>query len=279
MKTLSLDTKQVHVKGFLLIVIILCSILSSAIAYSVSSNVFSSEINDLKSQLLGLEQQFDNVTSYALIDMSGDGVLLSDLFDQVRLSVVVVEATLKQINFFGREYFTEQQGSGFILNINEELLIVTSNHIVDNAASITVTFVNGTTYDASISYSNSFVDLAFLNTNAFESEYVPLEVVSSSSLKVGNPVILVGTPYGLEGSMSEGIVSALNRTLIVDDDVIENVIQTTAPMNPGNSGCPLLNYEGEVVGIVTARVADSEGIGFAIPSNVILENLWTYLDS
>lgn len=279
MKALSLDIKQVHIKGVLFIVIILSSVLSSVISYSVSSYIFSSEINDLKSQLLGLEQQFGNVTSYDLIDMNGDRVLLSDLFDQVRLSIVVVEATLRQINFFGREYFIEQQGSGFILNINEEMLIVTSNHIVDNAASITVTFVNGTTYDASISYSNSFVDLAFLSSSAPDKEYVPLEIVSSSSLKVGHPVILVGTPYGLEGSMSEGIVSALNRTLIVDDDVIENVIQTTAPMNPGNSGGPLLNYEGKVVGIVTARVADSEGIGFAIPSNVILENLWTYLDS
>ena len=104
-------------------------------------------------------------------------------------------------------------------------------------------------------------------------EYVPLEIVSSGSLRVGNPVIMVGTPYGLEGSMSEGIISALNRTLIVNDDSIENVIQTTAPMNPGNSGGPLLNHHGEVIGIVTARVADSEGIGFAIPSDIIIENL------
>ena len=86
-------------------------------------------------------------------------------------------------------------------------------------------------------------------------------------------MIVVGTPYGLEGSMSEGIVSALNRTLVADDSSIGNVIQTTAPLNPGNSGGPLLNYKGQVVGICTAIAQESQGIGFAIPSDTILENI------
>ena len=273
MESTSLERKQVRIKGLLLTAIILASLFSGIIAYFVSSFTSSNEINNLKSQISELEQKFDNITSNDFGAISGDDSLLSDLFDQVRLSVVVVEATIRQVNLFGREYFTEQQGSGFILDFNGELLIITSNHIVEGTVSISVTFVNGTNYDASILYSNSFVDLAFLNTTAPEMEYVPLEIVSSGSLRVGNPVIMVGTPYGLEGSMSEGIISALNRTLIVNDDYIENVIQTTAPMNPGNSGGPLLNHHGEVIGIVTARVADSEGIGFAIPSDIIIENL------
>jgi serine protease Do len=86
-------------------------------------------------------------------------------------------------------------------------------------------------------------------------------------------VIVVGTPYGLEGSMSEGIISALNRTLTTDDYSIGKLIQTTAPLNPGNSGGPLLSYKGQVVGIVTAIVQESQGIGFAIPSDTILENI------
>jgi S1-C subfamily serine protease len=73
--------------------------------------------------------------------------------------------------------------------------------------------------------------------------------------------------------MSEGIVSALNRTLTLEEFSISNVVQTTAPLNPGNSGGPLLNYQGQVVGIATAIVQESQGIGFAIPSNVILENI------
>ena len=252
MESPSLEIKQVRIKGILLTAIIIASLFSGVIAYFVSSFVYSNEINNIKNQISELEQEFDNITSNDSGTISGDGVLLSDLFDQVRLSVVVVEATIRQVNLFGREYFTEQQGSGFILDFNGELLVVTSNHIVNNAVSVSVTFVNGTAYDSTILYSNSVVDLAFLNTTAPEREYVSLEIVSSSSLRVGNPVILVGTPYGLEGSMSEGIISALNRTLIVNDDYIENVIQTTAPMNPGNSGGPLLNYNGEVIGIVTA---------------------------
>ena len=97
--------------------------------------------------------------------------------------------------------------------------------------------------------------------------------VDEGVLRVGDPVIVVGTPYGLAGSMSEGIVSALNRTLVTDEYSITNVIQTTAPINPGNSGGPLLNYQGQVVGIVTAIIQDSQGIGFAIPSDTILEGI------
>ena len=115
-----------------------------------------------------------------------------------------------------------------------------------------------------------------LSVDAPEEEYVPLEIVSSSSLQVGDPVMVVGTPYGLSGSMSTGFVSALGRTLSAETTggyVIPNVIQTTAPLNPGNSGGPVLNYQGQVVGIATAIVEDSQGVGFAIPSNTILREI------
>ena len=128
-------------------------------------------------------------------------------------------------------------------------------------------------YSASILGSNPYADLALLSTNAPYEEGNPLEFVSSSTLRVGDSVIVVGTPYGLEGSMSVGIVSALNRTLTTEEYSIGNVIQTTAPLNPGNSGGPLLNYKGQVVGMVTAVVQESQGIGFAIPSDTILANV------
>jgi S1-C subfamily serine protease len=275
MESSSLESKQTKIRGFLLTVIILTSLFSGVIGYFVGYFVFSSEVDGLKIQISELEQQFDDIESFDGTGIS-EVVLLSDLFDEVRLSVVVVEATIRQLDLFGRGYYIEVQGSGFVIIFDKELLIVTSYHIISDAQSISVTFINGTTYEASILNSNPLVDLAFLTTSAPESEYIPLEIDSSGSLRVGNPVIVVGTPYGLEGSMSEGIVSALNRTLIVDNDIIENVVQTTAPINPGNSGGPLLNYEGKVVGVVTARIADSEGIGFAITSDVILKNLGTY---
>jgi S1-C subfamily serine protease len=99
--------------------------------------------------------------------------------------------------------------------------------------------------------------------------------VSSSQLAVGDPVIAVGGPYGLAGSMTTGIVSALGRTITDETSnyPIANVIQTSAPINPGNSGGPLLNYEGQVVGVTTAIVSDSQGLGFAIPSSAILREI------
>jgi S1-C subfamily serine protease len=124
--------------------------------------------------------------------------------------------------------------------------------------------------------SDPYVDLAVLSTDAQQSDYKPLEIVSSSALEVGDPVIAVGNPYGLAGSMTTGLVSALGRTIteeMTGGYAIANVIQTSAPINPGNSGGPLLNYQGQVIGITTAIVSDSQGLGFAIPSSAILREV------
>ena len=137
----------------------------------------------------------------------------------------------------------------------------------------TVTFTNGESYDAIILGSNPNNDFAILTINAPQEIYKPLEIISSSKLKVGHSVIVVGTPYGLEGSLSNGIVSALNRTISIDEIVMTNILQTTTPLNPGNSGGPLMNHNGQVVGISTAIVEESQGIGFAIPSNTILSDI------
>jgi S1-C subfamily serine protease len=121
-----------------------------------------------------------------------------------------------------------------------------------------------------------YEDLAVLSTEAVQNELKPLELVSSSSLEVGDPVIAIGTPYGLAGSMTVGIVSALGRTISEETTggyPIASVIQTSTPINPGNSGGPLLDYEGQVVGITTAIISDSQGLGFAIPSSAILREM------
>ena len=110
-----------------------------------------------------------------------------------------------------------------------------------------------------------------------EEKFKPLIVVSSSTLKVGDPVIAIGNPYGLMGSMTTGIVSALNRTITEEYTggfAIANIIQISAPINPGNSGGPLLDYCGNVVGITTAIVADSQGLGFAIPSDTLRREIY-----
>jgi S1-C subfamily serine protease len=269
------EPKRAQISTVLITTIILSSLFAGAMAgYFLSYLPLSTEIDNLQSKLSTLNQRIDNLqASYPLTSILGENVSLPHLFDQVRQSVVVVEGLIANRDFFGRLHYTQVQGSGFIYNFGGEMVILTNYHVVADTTSINVTFIDEKEYSASILGSNQYADLAVLSTDAPENEYKPLDFVSSSTLRVGDSVIVVGTPYGLEGSMSEGIVSAVNRTLTVDEYSIGNVIQTTAPLNPGNSGGPLLNYQGQVVGIVTAIVQESQGIGFAIPSDTILENI------
>jgi S1-C subfamily serine protease len=113
-----------------------------------------------------------------------------------------------------------------------------------------------------------------------------LTLVSSSTLSVGDPVVAVGSPYGLSGTLTSGIISALGRTITVSDDsssssstTIPDVIQTSTPINSGNSGGPLINYNGQVIGITTAAVSNSEGLGFAIPSDTIIREIVSLVNS
>lgn len=244
-----------------------------------STQATATEIANLQNQLSTLQQQISNLQATPTVTYQNatyvldQDVSLSQLFNQVRKSVVVVQARLIQYDRFGRPSSTQVQGSGFVYSINGQKVILTNYHVISGAIDINVTFTTGNGYTASVLGSDQYKDLAVLTTNAPQNEYSPLSIVSSSTLRVGDPVIVVGTPYGLAGSMSEGIVSALNRTLVAEEYSITNVIQTTAPINPGNSGGPLLNYQGQVVGIVTAIIQDSQGIGFAIPSDTILEGI------
>ncbi|TRO46372.1 PDZ domain-containing protein, partial [Candidatus Bathyarchaeota archaeon] len=128
-----------------------------------------------------------------------------------------------------------------------------------------------------------YVDLAVLSVDAPASEFKPIEVVSSSTLRVGEPVIAIGNPYGLVGSLTTGVVSALGRSLTEEDYAggyaIANIIQTSTPINPGNSGGPLLNAVGKVIGITTAIVSESQGLGFAVPSNTILREISSLINN
>jgi S1-C subfamily serine protease len=222
------------------------------------------QVLSIKTQISDLEETLENT----------DNISLNQLFEQVRESVVVVQGLVPQT-----QGFTGVQGSGFVYNNNEENIILTNYHVVEDTVSITVTFTNGETYDAIITGSNPNNDFAILSTEAPPEIYNPLEIEDSSTLKVGHSVIVVGTPYGLEGSLSTGIVSALNRTISIDGVTLTNIIQTTTPLNPGNSGGPMMNLSGNVVGITTAIAEESQGIGFAIPSNIFMNDIQLILGS
>jgi S1-C subfamily serine protease len=271
---------------------IICLLIGGILGFAISSFTTSSQINDLQSHVSTLENQvsylqstnnsssgnttyvnstFEN-TTYVL----GDNVSLSQLYEQVKSSVVVVQGIVVQYDFFGRPYYSGVQGSGFVSNSTGQFVIITNYHVVDGAINITATFINGDAYAATVIGSDPYADLAVLTSNAPQDEYTPLNITSSSTLRVGDPVLAFGNPYGLAGSVSSGIVSALGRTIMESTAggyAIADCIQTTTPINPGNSGGPLLNYRGEVVGITTAIVSNSQGIGFAIPASSILREI------
>ena len=169
---------------------------------------------------------------------------------------------------------TPGMGSGFVYdNLGH---IITNAHVVEGASKATVTFLDGTQYDADIVGKDKFTDIAVIKVSEKPRLLHPLQLGDSSQLHVGEPVAAIGNPFGLSGSMTSGIVSQIGRLLPTQDSgfSIPDVIQTDAAINPGNSGGPLLNMKGEVIGINTAIQSMSgefSGIGFAVPSNTALK--------
>ena len=163
------------------------------------------------------------------------------------------------------------------------MVVITNYHVVHETSELSVTFSNGNGYSATTLGTDPYVDLAIVSVDAPSSEFKPMDVVSSSTLRVGEPVIAIGNPYGLVGSLTTGVVSALGRSIMEEDFAggysIANIIQTSTPINPGNSGGPLLNAVGEVVGVTTAIVSESQGLGFAVPSNSILREISALIDT
>jgi putative serine protease PepD len=162
-------------------------------------------------------------------------------------------------------------GSGFVYDSAGH--IVTNQHVVDGATSVTVRFANGTKLKATVVGTDSSTDLAVLKVSSLPSGVTPLSLGSSSTLEVGDGVVAIGSPFGLEGTVTSGIVSALGREITAPDGyTIPGAIQTDAAINPGNSGGPLLDLEGKVVGVTSQIESDSggnDGVGFAVPSDTV----------
>jgi len=235
-------------------------------------NVNDDSVSNLRTEVAGLQARVSglegsqNIT-HQNVTIYQDGVSLSGISESVKDSVVLV---------YGVTSDGFVQGSGFVYNFQRRNVVITNYHVVQGVANLSVTFHNGNGYSASVLGSDPYADLAVISVDAPSAEFKPLRIVSSSSLCVGEQVIAVGNPYGLVGSLTTGVISALGRTIVADMTnrfSIANVIQTNTLINPGNSGGPLLNSAGEVIGITTAIVSDSQGLAFAIPSNTILREI------
>ena len=182
-------------------------------------------------------------------------------------SVVNITSTAVAFNFFNQPVPQQGQGSGFILD--KEGHILTNNHVIDNAQRVEVTLSDKHKYKATVVGVDKHHDLALLQINA--PNLVPATLSESAGLVVGQRVYAIGNPFGLSGTMTRGIISAIRSIGVQSGEPIEDAIQTDAAVNPGNSGGPLLNSRGEVIGITTLIASNgsdqSAGIGFAIPVN------------
>jgi len=194
---------------------------------------------------------------------------LVELFEKSESGVVRID-----VDKINSSLETGSLGSGFVFDDLGH--IITNAHVVESASSVTITFLDGSQYNAQIIGSDKFTDIAVIKVEEKPRYLHPLQMGDSSTLKVGEQVAAIGNPFGLSGSMTSGIVSQIGRLLPSQDTgfSIPNVIQTDAAINPGNSGGPLLNMAGKVMGINTAiqsGTGQSAGIGFAVPSNTILK--------
>ncbi|MDH7506970.1 MAG: trypsin-like peptidase domain-containing protein, partial [Candidatus Thermoplasmatota archaeon] len=264
------STKYMLLSIFMVVAFITGFLFGGSLIYGLSSSKF----DDLQNQIYSLqnrnnESEIQNITYYY------NETSLSDIYNNVKDSIVIISGEIVYQSFFGTQY-SEVQGSGFIYEFENDMFVITNYHVVSGATDIVVTFSNGNSYSGNVLGSDAYSDLAVLTVNAPYEEFKPLKIISSSNLKVGEPVIAIGSPFGLGGTMTTGIISQLGRTIldsVAGNFPIANIIQTSAPINPGNSGGPLLNYQGEVIGITTAIIQDSNDLGFAIPSNTILREI------
>lgn len=192
---------------------------------------------------------------------------LADIVDRAAPSIVEVFTETKQVSSWFQEYVTEGAGSGVVLT--EDGYIVTNHHVIDGASTIKVRLSGGQTYTATLKGTDAKTDLAVLKIDA--SGLVPARLTDSSKVRVGDFVIAIGNPLGeLGGTVTEGIISAKDREISIGGQSM-TLFQTSAAVNPGNSGGGLFNLDGELVGVVNAKSSgsDIEGLAFAIPANTV----------
>jgi S1-C subfamily serine protease len=204
---------------------------------------------------------------------------LVSIFKQVEGSVVQITSTVSTVNnniiINGDPLTSESKrlGSGFVYDAQG--LIVTNNHVIDGANTVDVTFTDGNTYSAKVLGKDAYSDLAVVKiTDKFAENLAPLKIGNSTDLQVGDQVAAIGNPFGLSNTMTTGIVSQLGRLIPNEDNTfsIPDVIQTDAAINPGNSGGPLIDMQGEVIGVnsaIQSNTGSFSGIGFAISSSAL----------
>ena len=205
-----------------------------------------------------------------LDEAAAEDLLLINVYERVNPAVVNIQILRPAAPLTGADLFREGEGSGFI--IDKEGHIVTNNHVVEGAAEVQVTLYDGTIVSARVLGTDLHSDLAVIKVDLPAELLHSVELGDSDDLHVGQRTIAIGNPFGLEGTLTTGVISALGRTLPAESlFAIPDVIQTDAAINPGNSGGPLLDAQGMVIGVNTAirtTTGFGSGVGFAVPINL-----------
>src|SRR3990172_9060187 len=239
------------------VLLIILVVASTIVYYNIALSSESARIEDLQRVVAELENKNSLLERrLSLLERPQGNTSLFGL-DSVRIyadsnrSIVTIagaEITVVDTIFGQRKGIVKVIGSGFVIQYLSTYYIVTNFHVIDGLVNVTVTFWDGDTYRAEVVGSDAYVDLAVVSAEASAEEFYPLQLSSSSTINVGDPVVAIGNPFGLSGSVTFGIVSQLGRTMQYESPEgtfpMADVIQFTAPINPGNSGGPLLNTDG-----------------------------------
>ncbi len=205
-------------------------------------------------------------------DLAADEQSMIELFERARDSVVYISTRQQVQDFWTRNIFSVPRGTGSGFIWDEHGHVVTNFHVIQGASEATVRLADGRDYKAALVGASPAHDIAVLRIGVGFKRPPPVPIGESAGLKVGQKVFAIGNPFGLDWTLTTGIVSALDRSLPSEAGTIEHLIQTDAAINPGNSGGPLLDSSGRLIGINTAIFSPSgasAGIGFAVPVDTV----------
>lgn len=262
--------KRQRIKNYCLSVII-CVLLVfiTALLYLLYQNIYLPNTSMLTPQKVDITR-----TSQTVEQVNQENKTITQVLEQVNECVVGISKLKNTGNTVFLENGSSSLGLGTGMIVTDNGYILTNEHVSgEKYTTCYVTLPNGKNYKANVVWSDSDIDLAIVKINAKNLNYVTFG--NSSTVKVGEKVYAIGNPIGYEfqRTVTSGIVSAVNRTITIEEEnkssYMEDLIQTDATINPGNSGGPLINAQGEVIGINSVKITSAEGIGFAVPINTV----------
>lgn len=259
-----IQKRQKIKKIFIIILIITISIFAGFTLFKIYAGIEVKEFGEVEAQRL----------SQTVSEKNNEDLTVSEMLENATDSVVGISKLKNNGNTVFAENGVSQMGIGSGVIVSESGYILTNEHVSGPKSSTCyVTMEDGKSYNANVVWSDSNLDMAIIKINMKCLNYAKLG--NSDFIKVGESVYAIGNPIGFEfqKTVTSGIISALNRTILFKEDdneiYMSNLIQTDATINPGNSGGPLINNNGEIIGINTVKITSAEGIGFAVPINVV----------